>query len=197
MPVLSDKRNSQYSEASPRPVWGAQGTVGCDGDALGVTVLDQFFLSEVRVTLDLQEKTSPSLGSSLLSEWLRGPFHTRKDEKTKCNSLIDILQTRPRNPTSLSILNTDLRDETLQTVLNSWCWSRHRAGPTPNRAYLVGHWLMFQSRLVQEPFNLEVVEVGDTQSFHQPLVHQFLHGLSQGGPLFRSVVLNLPKAATL
>lgn len=28
---------------------------------------------------------------------------------------------------------------------------------------LVGHWLMFPSRLVQEPFNLEVVEAGDTQ----------------------------------
>jgi len=42
---------------------------------------------------------------------------------------------------------------------------------------LVGHWLMFQSRFVQEPFDLEVVEVGDAQSFHQPLVHQFLHAL--------------------
>lgn len=28
---------------------------------------------------------------------------------------------------------------------------------------LVGHWLMFPSRLVQELFNLEVVEAGDTQ----------------------------------
>lgn len=30
---------------------------------------------------------------------------------------------------------------------------------------LVGHWLMFKSRLIQEPFNLEVFEVGDTQGF--------------------------------
>ena len=55
-------KESHHSEASPRPVWRAQGTVGCDTDTLGVTVLDQFFLSEVWVALDLQEKASPSLG---------------------------------------------------------------------------------------------------------------------------------------
>ena len=43
---------------------------------------------------------------------------------------------------------------------------------------------MFQARLVQEPLNLQVVEVGDAQGFHQPLVHQFLHGLLQEGMQF-------------
>ena len=78
-----------------------------------------------------------------------------------------MLQTRPRDlpPSSLSILNTDLRDETpsVEVVPDQ--------GPSPKRMYLIGHWLMFQSRLVQEPLNLQVVEVGDAQGFHQPLVH--------------------------
>lgn len=54
------------------------------------------------------------------------------------------------------------------------------AGPLPfTKQNLPGkHRFVFQSRFVQEPFDLEVVEVGDPNVFHQPLVHQFLHGLS-------------------
>lgn len=39
----------------------------------------------------------------------------------------------------------------------------------------VCHCFVFQSRFVQEPFNLEVVEAGDSSGFHQPLGHQLLH----------------------
>lgn len=53
----------------------------------------------------------------------------------------------------------------------------------PRSTYLIGHWFIFQPRLVQELFNLEVVEVGDTKGFHQPFIDQLLHDLSQKGNL--------------
>lgn len=54
-----------------------------------------------------------------------------------------------------------------------------------NRFYLVGHWLMFQPRLVQDLFNLKMVEVGDSKGFHQPLIDQLLQDLSQKRIAFR------------
>lgn len=42
---------------------------------------------------------------------------------------------------------------------------------------LVSHQFAFHSRFGQEPFDLEVVEVGDSSGFHQLLIHQLLRGL--------------------
>ena len=46
------------------------------------------------------------------------------------------------------------------------------------RAYLVVGRLVLQTRLVEHRLNLLLVEVGDPDGFHQPGIHQLLHGLS-------------------
>lgn len=43
--------------------------------------------------------------------------------------------------------------------------------------YLVGCWLVPEVWLVEDGFDLVFVKVGDTNSFDQPIIHQFFHSL--------------------
>lgn len=45
--------------------------------------------------------------------------------------------------------------------------------------YLVVGRLVFEARLVEDGFNLLLVEIGDTDSFDQSSIHQLLHPLRE------------------
>ena len=129
---------------------------------------------------------SSSLGkSTCFLSCSQGVLHTKKDcqAKAKHCPLLAWLNQTPRavSHDQQSTWWLTFKWDSVQSIeLASKCLRSNSAGPLPfTKQNLPGkHWFVCQSRFVQEPFDLEVVEVGDPNVFHQPLVHQFLHGLS-------------------